>query len=95
MGTELKSKANTYMIQLNFDDMDAFEKSASEQMECGILATEDVRKESINASAVVKYLPDTKSASLCVSSSRKVAALVSVLFYKNYCFKRNYWNFFL
>lgn len=79
MGTELKSKANTYMIQLNFDDMDEGASLVNEQMECSNSLTEDLKKESINASAVVKYLPDTKSVSLCVSSSRKVAALVSSL----------------
>jgi hypothetical protein len=73
LGSDNKNHTNTYMIQvqLNADETDTIEDKASfERIKINRLINDK--------SCLVKPISNTRSLSLSVSNTRKVAALVSV-----------------
>ena len=89
LGTDSKTASNTYLIHLNLQTTptgilnDLIEvtsysengsKSDKSSKETNLLM---IKAEKLSATSVVKCIKKLKSSSLCVSSSRKVAALLS------------------
>jgi anaphase-promoting complex subunit 4 len=99
MGTDKKTSSHTYLIQLDLQTDSSDSKTSTDVIEVKHNSNDDksstnrdqtknllmIKAEKLNANAVVKYLKNTKSSSFCVSSSRKVAALVIHFFYF-FCF---------
>lgn len=89
MGTESKTSANTYLIQLNlqptptgilndliqvtnYNENGTTSKKSTN--EANLLM---IKAEKLSANSIVKCIKKFKSSSMCVSSSRKVASLLS------------------
>ena len=80
LGTDSKTCLNTYLIQLNLQTTptgvlnDLIEVTSSTPKETNLLM---IKAEKLTGNCIIKCIKKLKSCSLCVSSSRKVAALLS------------------
>ena len=86
LGTDGKTASNTYMIQLDLEPTPAGLTNDLIQVqtynEADKKAANDllmIKAEKLSATSIVKCIKRIKSHSFCVSSSRKVASLVSYL----------------
>jgi len=80
LGTDSKTALNTYLIQLSLQTTptgvlnDLIEVTSTTPKETNLLM---IKAEKLTGNSIIKCIKKLKSSSLCVSSSRKVAALLS------------------
>ena len=93
LGADSKTLSNTYLIQLNLFPTptgvsnDLIEVTSYNENGNNVKSSKDtnllmIKAEKLAATSIVKCIKKLKSSTLCVSSSRKVAALVRILFTK-------------
>lgn len=85
LGTDTKTSSSTYLVQLNLQpspsssssdliEVTSYSENTKSPRETNLLM---IKAEKLNATSIVKFIKKLKSSCLCVSSSRKVAALLS------------------
>lgn len=85
LGTDTKTSSSTYLVQLNLQptpsssssdliEVTSYSENTKSPRETNLLM---IKAEKLSATSIVKYIKKLKSCCLCVSSSRKVAALLS------------------
>lgn len=85
LGTDNKTSSNTYLIQLSLQttptssssdliEVTSYSENVKSPRETNLLM---IKAEKLSATSIVKCIKKLKSSCLCVSSSRKVAALLS------------------
>lgn len=91
LGTDSKTFNSTYLIQLNLQlaHTRVLNDLNNENNETGSSKSKDsnllmIKAEKLNSNSIIKYIKKLKSSCFCVSSSRKVAALVCIYLRKCY-----------